>query len=244
MCPKTVADFEPDVGGLFDDFDGTFIKVKFAEAPVKYSEASESKTPGIGLYLTFDQTYEKGGTTLNVEQFYSIGNPDNWEIVKEGSEVVNKKDPDKHAFNKNTNVWALVEKMIEHTGSGDAKKGLDFFIKRDHYMTQAAFYVGLAYHMKQQSVMNPVKKEAHDVLLPNKFLGEKKVETVSGGAETSDFDEKLMAFVSGKTTAEVKKGALKEFKGNSPYIREIVNGTKLADMEAAGLIAKDGDKYI
>ena len=92
MCPKktTLEDFEPDVSGLFDDFDGIIIKAKFGEAPPKYLE----KAAGVGIYLTFDQKFtpSDGSGERNVEQFFSIVSPDIWEVKDGGKVVVNKKD--------------------------------------------------------------------------------------------------------------------------------------------------------
>lgn len=244
MCPKrtTAADFEPDIGGLFDDFDSPVTKAYFGSAPAKYAEKMGGE--GIGIYLTFDQTYQDKGVEKNVEQFYSIGNVKNWEIKNDGAEVINTKDENKHQFNQNTNAWALVEKMVTHVGEGDFKKGQETFIARDKYMTEAAFYLGLTYHWKQQKVMNPVQKTEHDVLLPDKFIGEVKPEAkaTAKAAASADLDAKLVELAHGKTVKEVKSASTKEFKGNSPYIREIINGKKLKELEDAGELFLDGDR--
>ena len=252
MCPKktTMEDFEPDVSGFFDDFDSPVIKARFGEPPANY----KAKAEGIGIHLTFDQKFtpSDGSGERNVEQFYSIGRPEFWEIKDGGKEVVNTKNPDKHAFNQNTSAWSLIEKMIIHVGDGDIKKGSEIFSKRDHYMTEAAFYLGLNYHWKQQKVLayrGEKERKEVDMLLPEKFLGEVKPGSVGAPAvESSELDDKLVELAHGKDAKEIKQAVIKskDFKGQTAYIREVINGTKIKNLEDAGLIMMDDEtkKYV
>jgi len=251
MSPKktSTADFEPDIGGIFDDFDSPIIRARFGDPPEKY----KAKADAIGIHVTFDQKFNPsdGSGERNVEQFYSIGSKDNWEIKDGGKEVINTKNPDKHAFNQNTSVWQLVEKMILHAGAGDMKKGLELFSKRDHWMTEAAFYTYLNYHWKLQKVLmyrggtDTKEKQSVDMLLPDKFIGETKEAEGSEPAEASELDSKLLEFAHGKTEKEVKAASIKLFKGNSTYIKEIINGPKLKNFVDSGeLFVGDDGKYM
>jgi len=242
MTPKTYADFEPDLGGLFDDFDSPIISAKFGPNP--NAEYTAKVKDNIGLEIELDSGGERP-----IVQWYSIGNIDQWNSEKDGAEVVRTKNPERHAFHQKTKAYALVEKMIQHVGGGDMKKGMDVFLKRDKFMTQAEFYLGLEFHWKQQDIENPVTKEKSQVLLPDKFLGEVKYEAKKGPAagESSELDAFVVELSEGKNAREIKQAVLKDarFAGKDAYIASIVNGTKLTELEKAGSITKGPDgKYI
>lgn len=249
--PKTLDDFQLE-SGLKDDFDGTITADTYFGAPRKeYADKAAvsggTLDPVLQLVILPDGDGEEP-----ITQQYSLGPGKQWQVVKDGREIVSAKSPDSHRFNMSSRGGELVSKMFELAGSGDKVKGQEFFIKRDAYMTEVGFYAGLRYHFKVEKKPT-VGGEPSNVLLPNKFLGEGKAvttgktESKSTGGDTSALNQLLIDNAGGKTDKELKQWALKNdvLKANSAYMKDVISGKKLKEMEDAGQMFKDSDgKYV
>ena len=244
---KTRADYEPDIGGLFDDFDSPILSAFFGENPREEYKAKASDS--IGILIELDSGGEKP-----ITQWYSIGGTDQWQILNNGAEVVRTKNPDKHAFHQKAKAYALVEKMITLVGDRDKVKGMDYFIsKKDAYMTQNNFYTGLNFHWKQQdySYTNPETKEVVKTtgLFPDKFLGEATVTAKAAATPvpTDELDTIVVELSEGKDTRGLKQAVIRDdrFKGKDAFVQSVVNGSKIDQLEKVGKITKGPDgKYV
>jgi len=251
--PKTKDDFQPDTsGGFLDDADGDIIDAEFTEASGDYlkkmamAEGSAKATP-IGINLTI----ESPDLERPIEQWYSIGADDVWEIKNGGKEVVNIKHPDRHSFRggkKPCRGMSLVEAMATAIGGGNVDKGQEFFIKRDKFMTEADFFVGLSFHWDRVALAN-VGEGTSDVPLPTSFLGEAtKGKSKVKDAESADVTEDIEKLVSdaavGLTERELKSKLIREFKDKIPetVMRDLVSGDGLKKLEDAGKLTLDQDK--
>ena len=84
-----------------------------------------------------------------------------------------------------------------------------------------------------------------DVLLPTTFLGEAKGATPK--AEVADLDSVVCDLAAGKSDRELKAAATKHpiLKENLPYMRELVSGGKIAQLEKEGKLTRGPDgKFI
>ena len=253
--PKTRDDFQLD-SGLASDFDGTIVEVVFQEPSSDYQRVSKSKDPVLTLLI------ESPDFERPIEQGYSIGSAKQWDAVKDGHEVVSGRNPDSHTFNMNSRAGVLVERMLNLTGEGDREKGIDFFIKRDAWMTQSSFYKGLTFHWTREKMKTMPDDQGNvkevDVLLPSIYLGESKTETkASAGAASAsgngDLDKVLAGLTSDKDGNSLgldEKGlrlaAAKNttLKANPKYLREVINGPKIKELEDTGEIVRVDGKFV
>ena len=248
--PKTREDFQPDVGGFLDDVDGDIVDAEFAIASGDYADkvmmgGAGAKPPVVVKLYIESLELERPAT-----QSYSVGSSELWEIQDNGKSVRNVKNPDKHLFRKGSRAWTLVETMMTTVGDGDLEKGQDFFIKRDMYMTNAKFYTGLSFHWAVQS-LETVGGGRTNTPLPEKFLGETKKGKVAAPkveVEDSALDAIIIENATDKTERELKSFAVRspEIKKNDAYMKAVVSGKKLKQLEEEGKLTKDPEtlKYI
>ena len=230
--PKTLEDF--DLGsGLADDFDGEITAAEFGINP-EYASAAGKDIPGVII------TIKSPDLGQEISQFYSIGDPEKWEIADNGSEVTFTPKPEAHKFNMNSRGGQLVTAMFESAGGGDKKKGQEFFLKRDYWMTQAGFYVGTNWHWGRFLKANPIDpaKPPSSVLFPTALLGETKV----AKAEVSEDADiaRIIALAEGKTPRELKQAIVNEFKGK-PIVNKVLNKGLLKELEDKGKLALGPD---
>ena len=234
---KTREDFDLETG-LADDFDGAISEAYFEVNP-QYAEISGTTDPMLALVL------ESPGFDQPVETRYSTGGAKQWQTGRGGQEITSAKSPDSHRYNMNSRAGVLVSRMFELIGNGDKAKGQEFFLRRDHYMTEGAFYIGLNFHWKREKLPT-VGGEPKDILMPNKYFGEVslgKKATAVAGAPTDDLDALdtiVIDLASGKTEREVKVAAMKneQLKANDTYMKELISGPKLKQLEDAGKLTK------
>mgnify|MGYP001599670104 CR=1 FL=1 len=229
MTKTKLEDFSPEIGGLFDDFGGQTVSARFGPNP-----RPEYTAGSLGIILEIDSGGERP-----IEQWWSCGDPEKWQIARGGQEIINREKPDMHAFHRSSTAWELVKDMAIAIGEGDIAKGLQFFHKRDHWMTEAEMYTALSFHWKQK-VMKTVEGKDRDVLMPTKFLGEVK-------GEVGSLDEILIELAHGKDEKALKSAAVKvdALKKGGPYLQAVVSGKKLTELKEAGklFVGEDG-KYI
>jgi len=249
--PKTREDFQPDVGAFLDNVSGDIVDAEFDIATGDYADkvmmGDASAKPPVVVKLTIESPEMERPVT----QSYSVGSQEIWKILDNGKAIQNMKNPDRHLFRKGSRAWALVEAMMTTVGDGNLEKGQDFFIKRDTYMTQSDFYTGLSFHWATKS-LETVAGGKTNTPLPEKFLGEAKpvVKTKEKAAvvEDEELDALIVANATDKTDRELKSFAVRnpEIKKNNIYMKAIVSGKKLKQLEDAGLLTKDPDsqRYI
>ena len=248
---KTRDDFMPDVGAFLDNVDGDIVDTEFKIASGDYADkvmmgGSDAQPP-----VTIALTIESPELERPAIQSYSVGSQDLWEILDGGKAIRNVKNPDRHLFRKGSRAWALAESMMTAVGDGKLDKGQEFFIKRDAYMTEAKFYTGLSFHWATKS-LGTVGGGKTNTPLPEKFLGEAKPAKAAKVAVVEVEDETLDAIIvenaPDKTDRELKSFAVRnpDIKKNDAYMKAIVSGKKLRQLEEAGLLTKDPDtqKYI
>ena len=241
---KTRQDFELETG-LADDFDGAISNAYFG-VDARYAEVSGSSDPMLTLVL------ESPDLEQPAQQRYSCGAAKKWQVSNGGQEIVSETRPDSHIFNMSSRAGVLVGRMFELIGNGDKEKGRDFFIGRDHYMTQGDFYTGLNFHWKRQA-LKTVGGDTSDVLMPERYIGAVKVNGAKASAtatvDTSALDSIVIDEVvkSGMIEREVKQAAMKNetLKANDAYMRDLISGPRLADLEKEGKLTRGPDgKYI
>lgn len=256
MAPKTMEDMGLD-SGLADDFDGA-IASAFFEVNTQYAEIAGVQDPMLTLVLDSPDFED------SAEQRYSCGAAKQWQIGRGGQEITSAKTPNSHRFNMSSRAGGLVSRMFELIGNGDKAKGQEFFVARDRYMTEGEFYNGLNFHWKREP-MKTVSGESRDILMPMTYLGEVAPGNTSPSAKSStaptvstaststtvvadDLDAIVIGIASGKDARGVKIAAMKEekLKANDAYMKDLISGSKLADLEKAGKLTKgpDGEKYI
>ena len=259
MTPKTREDFMPDVGAFLDNVNGDIVDAEFMVAGGDYADkvmmgGSDAKPPVVIALTIESPELEKPAI-----QSYSVGSQDLWEIAEDGKSIKNVKNPDKHGFRKGSRAFSLAEAIMTAVGNGSIEKGQDFFIKRDVYMTEAKFYEGLSFHWAgTQLKMIDGTIAKNSTPLPEKFLGEAKevkpavkgkapgkvVETV----EDEALDAIIIANASDKTERDLKSFAVRnaDIKANDAYMKAIVSGKKLKQLEDAGHLTLDPDtkKYL
>ena len=250
--PKTKDDFMPDVGSFLDNVDGDIVDAEFDVASGDYADkvmlGGGDAQPPVVLKLTI----ESPDMDRPAVQSYSVGSQDIWEILDGGKRIQNIKNADRHLFRKGSRAWSLVEAIMEAVGDGKLEKGQEFFIKRDSYMTEAKFYTGLSFHWATKS-LDTVTGGKTNTPLPDKFLGEAK--PVKGKAtpvvtevEDEGLDAIMVENATDKTDRELKSFAVRnpEIKANDVYMKAVVSGKKLKELEEKGLLTKDPEtqKYI
>lgn len=252
---KTREDYEPEVTGFLDDVDGAIVDAYFEPNPRPEYQQKAGMGPGLTIIVdtpSLDRPYE---------QWYSVGPEDHWKIGKDGQEVVNIKKPDKHQFNKQSRAWDFVDAVVATLGEGDMAKGQDVLIKRDKFMTEAPLYVGLNFHWRRKPLPT-VGGGTTEVPLPVTYLGEVapgKRESPKAAtavrADTSEIDNVIAEMASGKTVTELKKAVMvakregkfgdKPFVPDDAYIRDLISGKRLEELENEAKIVKDAEgKYI
>jgi len=248
---KTREDFMPDVGGFLDGIDGDITGAKFEIASGAYADKVKmgGDEPGVVIVLTV----ESPELNKPVVQTYSVGDLKLWNILDGGTAIKNVKNPDKVNFRKGSMAMYLVEAMAIAMG-GDVAKGQELFAKGQYYMTEAAFYTGLSFGWTTQKRDIPDGKTTN-VPLPETFLGQAKNGAkgeVKDGTEGAVADEVLdailVASASGLDNTGIKTFAVKdlEIHSNPAYMKSVVSGSKLKELEDAGKITKDPatGKYI
>ncbi len=255
---KTRDDFMPDAGAFLDNVDGDIIGAEFEIATGDYADkvmmGGTDAKQSVGVLLTIESPeMEKPAT-----QFYSIGSAELWEVVDNGKAIRNTKNPDKHSFRKGSIAWTLAEAMFLAAGNGDIGKGQDILgVKRDKYMTEADFYIGTSWHWTAKTVTSNIqgKTVISNPRVPEKFLGEAKPSTKSKTApkiaeavEDETLDKLIVANAPDKTERELKSFAVRnpDIKKNDAYMKDIVSGKKLKQLEEAGKLTKnpDTEKYL
>jgi hypothetical protein len=249
MSPKSREDFIADSGGFLDGVNGDIIEARFELAKGKYADkvlagGSDAKIPVVITIVVATPEMDKP-----FEQSYSVGGSDAWEIVDNGGAIVNK-NPDKHSFRKGSMAWHLVEAMMKAVGDGDIDKGQEFFVQRDFYMTEAAFFTGLSWYWESTTIKTDFKDRTveSNPPLPVKYLGKAaggSSSTASSASSVADdeLDTILIENATGKTDKEVKSFAVRndQIKKNDVYMKSVVSGKKLKELEDAGKLIKDPD---
>ena len=242
--PKSREDFMPDVGGFLDGMSGDIVDATFELASGEYLDrimagSSDAKAP-VMLRLTIESPeLEKPAS-----QSYSVGSSGIWDIAADGKSISNNKAPDKKQFRKGSTAWVLVEAMMTAAGEGDFDKGQNFFIQRDAYMTEAAFYEGTSWFWEVKEIVYDIggRKVTSRPPLPASLLGERKVEGKEA-VDTSELDLTLATLATGKDELELRKAAIKapEIKANAKYLQSIVSGAKIKELIASGMLTKGSD---
>jgi len=246
---KTREDYQPDVGGFLDGKEGAITDAVFEVASGEYADrvmlgGSDSKPPVV-VTLTVDcPELDKPAN-----QSYSVGGQDIWDIVNDGKAIVNKKNPDKHVFRDGSIAMHLVEAMAIAIGEGSIEKGQETFIKRDHYMTTADFYTGFNFLWETTEIKRKIGEK--DIIsrppLPAKYLGEVSATAgtskpaTSATVEDAALDQILIDNASGKVERELKSFAVRndEIKKNDLYMKAVVNGAKITELEKAGKLTRN-----
>ena len=249
---KTRDDFMPDVGSFLDNVDGDTGNAEFTIATGDYADKVMMSGGGAKPPVVLKLTIESPELDRPAVQSYSVGSQEIWDILDGGRAIQNIKNPDRHLFRKGSRAWTLAEAMMTAVGNGDLAKGQDFFIKRDTYMTEAKFYEGLSFHWATKS-LDTVGGEKTNTPLPETFLGEAKATGKAAPAPVATVeDEALDALIveasPDKTERELKSFAVRNptIKANDAYMKAVVSGKKLKQLEEAGLLTMDPDtlKYI
>ena len=234
-------DFDLD-SGLANDFDAAITDVWFD----KPSEQYAAKSGGASDPRTYLKL-ESSDLTAPIEQSYSTGTARQWQVVKNGAELVSGKDANLHRFVSNSRTGTLVERMITLIGKGDKKKGQEFFIQRGYFMTQREFYVGLNFHWMREK--QPTLDGESEVLLPVAYLGEVAVKakdaTPSASASSDEDTADLIALAIGKTEQQIKRTVVTDpaFKGKDSLKRAVLNQGLLAELVKQGKLALVDGKY-
>lgn len=256
MTPITREDLVPDIGGFLDNVSGEITKAVFELATGKYADQIMMGGGNAKLPVMLTITVDSPDLEKPAMQSYSVGGSDVWDIVGDGKSIVNIKTPEKRSFRKGSMAWRLVEAMMESVGEGDIDKGQVFFIGRGHYMTDAAFFTGLNWQWEVKEFKIEIgsganKKEITSrPPLPAKYLGATQAEeskasksTAAPVAGSDALDKILVENASGKSEKELKTFAVHnpEIKKNDAYIKGVVSGKKLKELEGAGTLVKDPD---
>ena len=246
---KTRDDFQADVGGFLSDMDGEIIDAIFDLASGKYADQVMMGGSDASIPVVLTLTIEAPELDRPAIQSYSVGGQDVWEIIDGGKSITNIKNPDKHVFRDGSNAWELVEAIACALGEGDIGKGQDVFIKRDIPMTEAGFYIGLGkFHWGIKTIPRNIrgKPVTSNIPIPEKFLGAGTAKVKGKPApvatvEDEALDQILIDNASGKTDRDLKSFAVRhsEIKGNDAYMKAVVSGKKLKELEDAGKLTKD-----
>lgn len=249
---KTRDDFQADVGAFLDGVSGDVVDTEFDIASGDYADKVMMGGADVQPPVVVKLTIASPELERPAVQSFSVGSQDIWEILDNGKRIQNTKNPDRHLFRKGSRAWSLVEAMMTAVGEGKIEKGQEFFIKRDKYMTEADFYTGLSWDWAAKPLPT-VGGGTTNTPLPVKFLGEAKAmagKAVAPVAEVEDeaLDAIIIAEAIDKTDRELKSFAVRNpnIKKNDAYMKAIVSGKKLKELEEAGKLTKDPDtqKYI
>ena len=254
---KTKEDFLPDVGGFLDGIPGDVTEAIFEIASGKYADqvalGGDGKKPPIVLTITVDSP----DRDKPILQSYSVGDQSLWDIAPDGSFITNVKNPDKHTFRDGSMAMELVKGYAEAIGDGDMEKGQEYFAKRDFYMTEAAFYIGLSFDWAVKTITRVIagKSVTSKPPVPEKFLGETAGIVRAGGSasagntkasdatevDVAALDKIITDNAGGKTDRELKAFAVEnaEIKANDGYMKSIVSGKHLTELETSGGLTKD-----
>lgn len=248
MPKLTREHFTTDTSGLLDDFDGVITGGYFGVKKEYADKVAGTEPPVMHLLVIETAELEKP-----IEQGYSVGSAKGWQVADGGSRVVSAKNPDLHVFHYLSRAGMLFDRICTLVGEGDKVKGQDFFIGRGHMMTDGDIYMGLNFHWKRESMKTVEEGKTSDVLLPAVYLGEAKGGSVAGVTtveEDAALDAIVVEIATGKTERELKIVAMKhkvlgEKDKHIAYMRTLVSGPKLADLERDGKLTKGPDgKYI
>lgn len=262
---KTREDFLPDVGGFLDGIPGDIVDAIFEVASGEYADRVMLGGDGAKVPIVLSITVESPKLEKPAKQNYSVGSQEQWEIADGGKSIINLKNADKHSFRDGSLAMELVKAMADCIGNGDMEKGQDFFAKRDYYMTDAEFYTGLSFDWEVKTITREIGKKTvtSKPPLPVTFLGEvgataapaKKTAAKPAAKasakvdnDTAELDQIIIDNASGKDAREIKTFAVKQaaIKANDVYMKSIVSGKRLKEMEDNGDLVKDPDtgKYL
>lgn len=242
MPKVTQEDMELE-SGLVNDFDGTIVDANFG-INEQYAAISGTSDPMLLLKLS-SPDFENP-----IEQGWSCGAAKQWEVIRDGKEVVSGVNPNVHRFNMNSRAGKLVTAMFQTIGGGDLKKGQQHFLKKDRYMTEGEFYTGDTYHWLRVK-MDTVGGDTKDVLMPVAYIGSSKVagKTIVAKKETAAmaFDEGLLQTAikeaSGKSVKELKqaivKKADKSLTGYNAFIKAVLSGSVIEQLKTEGKVVVD-----
>jgi hypothetical protein len=153
----------------------------------------------------------------------------------------------------------LVKAMALALGDGDMEKGQEEFVKRNMYMTEAAFYTGLSYDWEIKVVTREIngKTVTSKPPLPVRLLGTtaatakkngKSTKSSGSGVTNDALDKIIIDNAAGKTDRELKSFAVRQdaIKDNDAYMKAIVSGKRLQELENEGKLTKDPstDQYL
>ena len=225
--------------GLADDFDAAITDAWFDVPRAEYAARSGTKDPMLMLHL------EGPDLEKPIDQPFSIGAAKQWQLTRNGKEVVSGKNPDAHSFTKGSRGGDLVDRMLTLVGGGDKAKGQKFFLGRDRYMTESEFYSGLNFHWKREE-KSTVGGEKRDVLMPVVFHGEATGAAKAPTAAPSDEKvAKIIELAEGKTDRELRQAVLNAFKGDDAFLNEVFTKDLVGKLVEQGKLTKGpGGKFI
>jgi len=261
--PKSREDFQPDVGGFLDGVSGEIVDAMFDVASGDYADkvmlGGANAKPPIVLTCTVNSPDRADPVT----QSWSVGSQDIWEIIDGGKAIQNIKNPEKHAFRSGSRAMALVEALMTVAGGGDLEKGQEVIIERNHYMTEAIFYIGFNVTWATQQLPTITGGKSSPVPLPESLISiasakaatkpgvktavKSAVKAAAAAApeaetsDTADLDQVLVDNASGKSEKELKSFAVRNgtIKANDAYMKAVVSGKKLRELENAGTLTMD-----
>ena len=234
MVKPTRQDMELE-SGLADDFDGVISHAYFG-IKERYDAIAGTSEPKLVFALDGEELEQPQ------EVAYNTGAAKQWEVVRDGAEIVSGKNPDAHAFNMNSRAGGVVARMFNLVGAGDRAKGQDFFVARGHYMTQAAFYDGLKFHWKREE-MTTVGGDKKQVLMPVSYLGEVAAKGKKDGVIPTEAIDKIVALADGKTEKELKQAIVKDpvLSKVAGLVNQVLNKGLLKTLETENKLTKSAD---
>ena len=116
-------------------------------------------------------------------------------------------------------------------------------------MTQGGFYEGLNFHWNLKTMTYKIgeKTIVNQVMLPTKFNGASVVVSAPATTKVDDLDVVVIELSAGRTDRELKQAVIRDerFKGKDAYLKELINGPRLANLEKEGKLTKGPDgKFI
>lgn len=243
--PRVMRDEDFDLpSGFADDFDAVVADAWFGPPREEYSR----KAGGIAepfLHMKLE------GTDLDkpIDQAWSTGAARQWQIARDGKEVISGKNADTHTFMASSRAGELVSRVLMLVGEGDKAKGVQMLKERGYFMTEAEFYIGLRAHWNLVKLAT-VGGEERDVLMPTAFSG--FMDSAGPAAVkppalyTESELEVLVSLASGKTEQQVKQQVMRStLKDNKILLNEIFNKNLLKTLENEGTLTRSPDgKFI
>ena len=229
--------------GFQDDFDAKVVEAWFGPPSAEYQDkaATDAKDPVLHLKL------DEGDLEKPIEQSWSAGSARQWQVERDGAEVVSGKNPDFKNFVSTSRAAELVNRIIALAGEGDRKKGVEIVQGRGYYMTEAEFYLGIDAHWEQVE-METVAGEKRNVLMPTVLhgFGEGGGSATPGTPEGPGYTEeevaKLLELASGKTEVQLKQGIMRSgLKGAKVLLDAVFNGDLLETLEKEEKLTKGPD---